>query len=429
MADRVQLANALVDSGQQFAPTALAMPRELINESVKWMDEIKPLRGKYTRGTYKAGGHYKPLKPDWNPDQPGNFVARTLETFACQVEEEFDPASMLTTVYSKPLESIDHIGMDIVKLIAVEEMRKASEDLNECIWQGVRNESSTDSLANFDGFGTIIRKELTAGNIGINKGNYKQTGGINKFNVGPKLKAIWKKRNRKIKSGEMYVEQEILDMYNEWYQAQNFNNANTNTDGQQQYLIGSNKKCKLVSCPGMEGMGFIIVTDGKRNLMFGSHGIGVGEDAVAPFILRHGNNVKSVQLYTEAWFGVQFSHIEKEFLMVSSYRLVDTDTDLTVDNEEIEFDDTEIGETDTATLTLKGQNLTSSVTVTCDGAFTANVDTITADDLNADDGKTITITFTPTEAGDTTGTIRFVSATDDINLPVSLKGKGVESDD
>lgn len=424
MADKIQLADVLAESGQRFAPTALAMPRQLIHESVKWMDEIKPLRGKYTRGTYKANGHYKPYKTDWNPGNPGQITARTLETFQCQVEEEFDPSSVLTTVYSKPLEAIDHIGMDIVKLITVEEMRKASEDLNECIWQGERDENSTSSLANFDGFATIIGKERAAGNISIAAGNYFQLGGINKYNAGDKLKALWKRRNRKIKRAEMYVEQDILDLYNEWYQAKNFNNANTNTDGLQQFLYGTEKKCKLVSCPGMEGMGYVIITEGKSNLMFGSEGIGTGQDATAPFIIRHGNNVKTCQLYTEAWLGVQFSHIEKEFLMVASYTTKDEDVYALVDEEDVTFSDTAVGSTATKTVTLEGHNLTSSVAVTCTGPFTASANTITAAQANAEGGKEVTVTFRPTEVGDVEGTIQFYSATDDIDLIVKLSGKG-----
>lgn len=420
MADKIQLADALADSGHRFAPTALAMPRELIHESVRWMDEIKPLRGKYTRGTYKATGHYKPYKTNWNPGDPGQITARTLETFQCQVEEEFDPSSVLTTVYSKPLEAIDHIGMDIVKLITVEEMRKASEDLNECIWQGVRDANGTTTLANFDGFATIIGKERTAGNISIANGNYFQLGGLTKYNCGDKLKALWKRRDRKIKRAEMYVEQDILDLYNEWYTAKNFNNANTDTDGTQQFLYGTEKKCKLVSCPGMEGMGYIIITDGKSNLMFGSEGIGTGEDATAPFIIRHGNNIKTCQLYTEAWLGVEFSHIEKEFLMVSSYTINDEDVYATVSDEDITITTT-ANTSKTATVKFFGHNLTSATAVTISGAgLSVNHDTISAANANADSGYELTITFTGATAVE--GTLRFTNATDDIDFTIDIKG-------
>lgn len=420
MADKIQLADALAESGHRFAPTALAMPRELIHESVRYMDEIKPLRGKYTRGTYKANGHYKPYKTDWNPGDPGQIIARTLETFQCQVEEEFDPSSVLTTVYSKPLEAIDHIGMDIVKLIAVEEMRKASEDLNECIWQGVRDGNGTTSLSNFDGFATIIRKERAAGNISVANGNYFQIGGLTKYNCGDKLKALWKRRNSKIKRAEMFVEQAILDLYNEWYAAKNFNNANTDTDGTQKFLYGTEKKCKLVSCPGMEGMGYIIITDGKSNLMFGSEGIGAGEDATAPFIIRHGNNVKTCQLYTEAWLGVEFAHIEKEFLMVASYNINDDDVYAAVSEEDITITTT-ANTSKTATVNFKGFNLTSATAVTINGTgLTVSADTITAEAANAADGIDLTITFDGSEAVE--GVLRFTNATDDIDFTVNVKG-------
>lgn len=421
MANKIQLADAIVESGHRFAATALAMPRELIHESVKHMIEVKPLRGKFTAGTYKANGHYKPYKTPWNPGDPGVIDARTLETFQCQVEEEFDPSSTLTTVYSKPVEAIDHIGMDIVKMIAVEEMRKASEDLNECIWQGERDADGTTSLSNFDGFATIIGKERAAGNISLSAGNLCQLGGINEYNVGEKLRIVWERRDRKIKSAEMYVEDKILTMYNNWYRNQNFNNANADTDGLQQYLIGTGKRCRLVSCPGMDGMGYVILTQGKANLMFGSHGIGTGKDATSPFVIRHGNNPKTCQLYTEAWLGVQFAHIEKEFLMVASYNINDTSVYATVSTEEIDTTGT-AGTNKTATVDFQGYNLTTATTVTVSGTgISCNVESVSASDANAEGGKTCTVTFASANAATISGTLRFTNATDDIDLTVDLK--------
>ena len=428
MADQIQLVQALAESGTRYRKTALEMPYLLVQESTKYMTEVHQLRGSEVEGYIDEEGNYKPYKTPWDPSGAAPIKARTLTTHHLQYEAEFDPEPLLKTIYSKPIDKIPMITQEMVKKIAVAKMRAISEGLNECIWQGVRDENSTDNLANFDGFATIIRQEISAGNIALNKGNYMQLGGINEYNAGVKLQLIWERRNRKIKRADMFAEDWIVDvLYNKWYRNQNFNNANTDTDGTQKFLIGTEKKCRLVSCPGMEGMGYVILTDGKRNMRVGIDGIGTGEDATGNFILRNGNNIKEVQMFTDCWMGVNFTSVDARFLMTASYNLHDESVYATVDPEEDTIT-TVAGTSETVEVTFKGYNLTSSTSVNVSGTgYSCDVQTITAEDANAADGKTVTVTFeSATAVEDVDGLIRFVNATDDIDLTVRLKATATE---
>lgn len=429
MAEQIQLAQALAESGTRYRETALEMPYLLIQESIKHMTVVQPLRGKDVEGVIDEEGNYKPYKTPWNPSDAAPIKARTLETHHLQYEAEFDPEPILRTVYSKPIDKIPMITQDMVKKIAVAKMKACSEGLNECIWQGVRDEDATTTLANFDGFATIISQEKAAGNIALSKGNYMQLGGINRYNAGVKLQLVWEKRNRKIKSADLFAEDQIIEvLYNQWYRDQNFNNANTNTDGTQKYLIGTEKKCRLVSCPGMEGMGYVILTDGKKNMRVGLDGIGTGENATGNFILRNGNNVKTVQMFTDCWMGVDFTSVDSRFLMTASYNLHDESVYASVDPEEGEITTT-AGVSKTMTVNFKGHNLTSSTAVNISGpGYSCNVEAITASDANAENGKDVTVTFTSaTAVEDAEGIVRFVNATDDIDLTVKLTATATES--
>ena len=122
---------------------------------------------------------------------------------------------------------------------------------------------------------------------------------INRYNAGVKLQLAWNKRNNRIKKAEMFVEEMIKLMYTQWYQDQNFNNANATTDASQEYLIGTDKKCRLVSCEGMAGMGYVIITDGKKNMRVGLDGIGTGEEATGEFRLFNPGNPKVVAMFTD----------------------------------------------------------------------------------------------------------------------------------
>lgn len=421
MVSKVQVCEALAESGTRYRTTALAMPLVMIHDSIQHLNVVTQLRGKEIQGMIDEAGNYKPYKTPWNPSDAAPLKACILETKHLQYESEFDPESLMTTLYSKPLDKIPMVTQKMVKEIAIAKMGVISENLNPCIWQGEEDEDATDTLSNFDGYATIARKQRATGAIGLTAGNLVQLGGINQYNAGVKLKLIWKRRNKKIKRAEMFLEDTILTFYDEWYRNQNYNNANTNTDGVQQYLIGTEKKCKLVSCYGMDGMGYIFLTEGKKNMRIGIDGIGTGENATGDFILRSGNNIKTVQMFTDCWMGVNFTSVDQRFLMTATYNINDDSVYATVSTEEIDTTGTH-GTAKTATVDFQGYNLTSATTVTVSGTgISCNVESISASDANAEGGKTCTITFQSADAGTISGTARFVNATDDIDLTVDLK--------
>ncbi len=424
MADKITIASALAESGTRYKKEALAMPRVLINDTVKHMMVVNGLRGKEVEGTIDESGNYKPYKTSWNPSGAAPLVARTLETKHLQYESEFDPEPILKTVYSGPADKIPMISQTLVRDIAIAKMKAISEGLNECIWQGVYDPTvttDTTSLANFDGFATIIDAEKAEGNISLAAGNYMQLGGINQYNAGVKLKLAWNKRSNRIKKADMFLEEQLLLMYQSWYRNQNYFNANTDTDGVQSFLIETDKKCRLVSCEGMAGMGYVIITDGKKNMKVGIDGIGTGENATGNFMLFNPGNPKVVAMFTDCWMGVNFTSIDKDFLMTASYNLNDETVYATVSDEDIDTTGT-AGTDKTATVDFKGYNLTSSTAVTVSGTgITCDTSAITAEQANAENGKTVTVTFSKAAAGTLEGTLRFTNATDDIDLTVDLK--------
>lgn len=84
-------------------------------------------------------------------------------------------------------------------------------------------------------------------------------------------------------------------------------------------------------------------------------------------------------------------------------------------------------EATTGTITITGANLTQDITVALSGDnagyFSADAETLTAADIMAEGGKTLTITYTPTEAGVHTATLTLSS--DDLTNPVTATLNGV----
>jgi hypothetical protein len=170
----------------------------------------------------------------------------------------------------------------------------------------------------------------------------------------------------------------------------------------------------------MAGMGYVIITDGKKNMRVGLDGIGTGEEATGEFRLFNPGNPKVVAMFTDCWMGVNFTSVDARFLMTASYNINDDSVYATVSDEEVTITTT-ANVSKTAEVIFQGYNLTSSTAVTISGAgLTVSADTITADAANAEGGATLTVTFSGAAA--VTGTLRLTNATDDIDLTVKING-------
>lgn len=428
----ITLASQLVNSGQSFRESALAEVLYRISDNLKYMRHTSMLRGDDTSYMLRGNGEFTPYDPDGEEKGPGSIKARTLTTRHCELFEGFDPENIYKTLFDKPL-SKSKITMPMVKAIAIEDIRTAASKLNFAIWSGVYNENGTTNLSNFDGFDTLLAKEITAGNITLALGNYMQLGQITPYNAGDKLKLLWSMANSLLKDNNqtlfMVMPSSVRDMYVDW--CTNHSNQSLAARYTEKfngvYLHNTNDKCVLVCPPGSDNIKHIILTS-INNMRLGSDGIGEGENATGEYLLRlHGTNPRKVQVYTDCWLGTQFEAITKEYLMCASFIGNNAATYAVTDIESIDFGEVVADATDTEDITISGVNLTSSLMVSVnggDGKFTVNKSTITADEAMAEGGQAVTVTFAPTAAGAKSATIIIASATDDVYLEIPVTGKG-----
>lgn len=429
---KITLASQLVNSGQSFRESALAEVLYRISDNLKYMRHTSMLRGDDTSYMLRGNGEFTPYDPDGEEKNPGSIKARTLTTRHCELFEGFDPENIYKTLFDKPL-SKSKITMPMVKAIAIEDIRTAASKLNFAIWSGVYNENGTTNLSNFDGFDTLLAKEITAGNITLALGNYMQLGQITPYNAGDKLKLLWSMANSLLKDNNqtlfMVMPSSVRDMYVDW--CTNHSNQSLAARYTEKfngvYLHNTNDKCVLVCPPGSDNIKHIILTS-INNMRLGSDGIGEGENATGEYLLRlHGTNPRKVQVYTDCWLGTQFEAITKEYLMCASFIGNNAATYAVTDIESIDFGEVVVDATDTEDITISGVNLTSSLMVSVnggDGKFTVNKSTITADEAMAEGGQAVTVTFAPTAAGAKSATIIIASATDDVYLEIPVTGKG-----
>lgn len=416
----LQFRDALVGSGHIYAQDFLTMPQAVLAKSLKFLTKITGVHGKLTFTKLKSGAQWKPYKAGvFNPSNSTSFHPRTLETFHLELDEEFDPASIYSTVFGKVLKK-DRTSLEVVRASVAEMARQSSGNLTKTIWTGVRNEEGDTSLDNFDGFDTIISKEKTAGSISRSLGNYFQSGKLTEYNIGDKLMLLWSTMTHLLKDNEtlyLYMPSNVREMYDKWYN-NNYNGANYTNDYNQKVLVGSNQRCVIADMAGMDDVKHIIFST-KGNMVVGFD----GESGMERFEIRVPNNPKMVQTFAETFMGCQIINLEKECFYCSSFTSEFDVPYISYDPEEVDFGEQTANATVTENVHIEGFSLTSSLVVTVTGTgFTTTTETITAADAKA--GVDIPIAFKPTSKAEYSGKLSITSTTDIIDVEIPLKGVG-----
>ena len=426
--NHVTLASELVNSSHRFKKDCLTMVITSIEEVTKHMRLVLNLKGKETEATIVPQAKFRPYHSEKVVSGTGRLKARTLETFPLEILEEFDPEELYKTVFGQPVE-VEKINMDIVRRILVEEMKNACRGLCDNIFTGIHNAIGTNAKDCFDGFDTIIANEKAAGNISFDKGNFFTMGEVSEYNIGDKWALMYSLIHESLRGDSMTKLQlgctlKEKEMYNNWY-ANRFGHGNFAGVPDQQYLHGTNNRVEIVAYPGMEGANHCFITT-KENLKVGAN---VAPN-VAKYEVRRPDNPNVVQFHVVIYMGVDFANIDKEFLFVASRSVKSDAVYLIADTDEVAFADTAVEASNTANINLKGFNMTSASLLSVEGddadMFRLGVNTVSANDANAAEGKTVSITFSPTgEAGMKTAKLRITNATDNVNMLVALKGNAV----
>ncbi len=420
------IADVLVNSNHHFRKEVMAMPLASIEEWAKHVRIINNLKGKETESVVHPGAHFRPYNAEGSATGTATLKARTLETLPIEILEEFDPESFYTTIFGEPVNA-EKIDLPIVKRLCVEEMRSACRGLADTVAVGDYDEDGTGKLDCCNGFVTIIKDEKAAGNITFANGNFMTLGTVSEYNIGDKWSLMYKRLNESLR-GDSKTKLKLIcsfrekEMYNAWYAAK-FGAGNFAGVPTQQYLHGTDEKVEIVALPGMDAADHCFITT-KENMKIGLDTL----PSDTRFELNRVDNPHLVQMYVKMYFGCQFVSIDKEFLFAASRVVKSDDVYMVSSVDEIEFDDTAIGSTDTATVTLFGFNLSSASEVSFEGTnaamFSSSANSISASEGNAAAGKTLTITFTPaTSAGNKTAVLRIKDVTDDVDLRITLKGK------
>ena len=301
------------EAATKYRSDLLMLPIIGIQDTLKYMSARPGIRYKENVGALSGDAQFGPYKPSRSTDFNLNINYRTLETFMGSVVAKFEPNSAVSTLLGQMGDTKGDGQMNaptalhVLALIA----EGLSEHLNEAIWSGVRNPAGDTTKDLFDGFDTITQKEITAGNIATQHGNYlKFQEDITPANAVDVAKRILFSLDPRLRAQDLYLycTQDFADMYNEGYQMTHAGISYNNQYGQD-CVEGSNGRLHIVPMYNKIGSKFMHVCP-KTNMLIGYDQMGDMESVMVkeyePFILSY---------IATMFFGCQFESIDKRRFM------------------------------------------------------------------------------------------------------------------
>lgn len=400
------MAGTINPNVQNFNDSAKKWKEELLllmvigcDETLSKMTGIAGIREKLMLGSFGMNAQVRPYKTGitaGNANLDINY--RELAVEFGQLIEDFEPNSAIQTILGKMAAGKGE-GMkqaEVIKMALAAVAQSASENLNACIWNAVRNANGTTTSALFNGFDTITATEKTAGNIAANKGNYiKLTTVLSSQNCCDILRGVVRKMDPVLRKQNciMYCSQDIYDMYVDSYQYLK-GNLPYNTSFEKVYVEGSNGKVELCPLSSKAGSNFIHITP-QRNMVYGYDNEG---ERSSVGVEKYSTNVLTLEM--AMFFGVQFATLDKRELMV--VELADetrtVSLSCTSGDGTVKIGTGEAGTTATATVT-KGSSVTITATAASGKTFSkwSDDDTNASRTITVNDNVTLTATFVAEE--------------------------------
>lgn len=304
---------AYQEAARKYRSELLHLTYFKLKDALKFFTIRLGIRYEETVGAATLGAQFAPYKHDLKTNKDLNIVFRTLHTYFGAAVLDFEPNSVISTLMGKDAAKMGdaqknaNVAVEVLKQMAAD----LSESLYDAIWTAQRNDNGTTTAELFDGFQTIIDKEIAAGTIAASKGNYLElTEEITDINAYDVIKKAVRKANPKLKGDTgllAYMSEEVRDLYDDAYLATHAGIV-YNKGFENQRIEGS--RAVMVAEPFMAGSKYIVLST-KKNMLVGMDQTGDDEkievDRFSPFVLTFS---------ATCFFGTQFESIDPRRLFV-----------------------------------------------------------------------------------------------------------------
>lgn len=208
--------------------------------------------------------------------QNGKIVPRTLYVYPCVMEMDDEPERYRRTYIQEVKGGLDPYTHPFEVWLLNYGYKCASKELFDVMLTAKydADASKTELKDSFNGLGTIIESERTAGNFAVAKGNVFQTGTLTRANIGDKLLEMYRQMPNTFRSkrdGKLYLSADLGDLYDDWLQDQGtlIIQSDTAEVAGQNYLRGTNKKVEIVRLNNMPDNSQFVMLTTKEIVVYG----------------------------------------------------------------------------------------------------------------------------------------------------------------
>lgn len=299
------------DTCTQWSPVFLRLPIATANDVLKFFTPVTKLRGDKKMPSIYGKSQFSPFKKDKSSDAEVKIDWRTLTTRHANVVESFAPVDYV----DMPLGiASDYLGEKLKKapqtvLVMAELSASRGEPLAQAVITGKYNPDGDTSEDICDGIITIAEKEITAGNISVEKGNLYEMPKLTFENACDEIKKFVFSMDPFLRkqSNFLFCAPEVVDMYNESYLTSH-QSVSYNKEYDQPYVEGSSKKLTLIGLPQLAGTKIMFATQ-KKNLLYGTY---LESDQSFVDIMR--KNHYEMSMASDMWIGVDFRTLDKRVI-------------------------------------------------------------------------------------------------------------------
>lgn len=294
-------------AARTYAKELALMPYFQCADVLQYMTGLPGIRYQHAVGTAESSAQFAPYKRDRKGDDTTKITHRVLETFLGNVVEDFEPNEVVTTLLGKnaPFLGEGQKQAPSAKLVLATVMASLGDHLHDVLFTATRNADGDTTADLFNGWATIVRKEIADGNISEAKNNLLAVGeAITNVNAVDVAKEILYSLDPKLRRQDLflYCDQHFADMYNEAYLTSH-SGIVYNKQYNQVSVEGSNNRLTIIPLACMPSD--LMIVSSKSNMLYGYDDMGdvtrIQVDRFAPFMLT---------LSAAMFFGTQIQSID-----------------------------------------------------------------------------------------------------------------------
>lgn len=292
----------------------LLMPLFACEEALKYMQGMPGVTAPTKLPSVEGAGQFAPYRRDRRSASATKVGYREITSYLGNVREDFEPLEIIQTLLGRGTATLGDAQMQApsARLVIAAVMRSLGHHLHEVLFTAKRNPDGDTTADLFDGWGTILDREMADGNISVAKNNLieltEAIDGTNAVDVAKEVERSCDPHLRK-QHKFLFCDPGFADSYNDAYLVTH-NAVPYNKKYEQPIVEGSFNKTTIVPLDCLAGTDKYIVTPGS-NMLYAYDNM---SDLTRMEVKRW--EPWAMTIAAAMFFGTQFRSIDRRFLKV-----------------------------------------------------------------------------------------------------------------